>query len=186
MFGADGHLYVSNQDPNTTDSAAITYYEGPTMKNPGTLKGVFPDGFITLRGLATDGSSWYVADEGNSTTPGSVSILDAKGKKQSSFEVKQPVHLLYDGSRFLYIGSERDNAVYQYDTIGSATKASLFIQSSKAVPIDHTGGLAISNGFFYVASRVGQAINKYPLTDPTAGSVYASGLADNPEFIAFL
>jgi hypothetical protein len=186
VFGADGHLYVSNQDPNDQGSVAITYYEGPTMKHPGTVKGVFVDGFLTLRGIATNGTSWYVADEGNSTTPGSVSIFDANGKKQSSFEVKQPVHLLYDGSRYLYIGSEKDNAVYQYDTTGTASSASKFIESSHTVPIDHTGGLAISNGSFYVASRVGKAINEYPLTDPGAGRVYVSELADHPEFIAAL
>jgi hypothetical protein len=86
----------------------------------------------------------------------------------------------------LYIGSEKDNAVYQCDTTGTATTASKFIQSSQTVPIDHTGGLAISNGNFYVASRVGKAINEYPLTDPGAGRVYVSELADHPEFIAAL
>jgi hypothetical protein len=147
---------------------------------------VFAGGFITLRGIATNGTNWYVADEGDTKTPGSVSIFDASGKEQSSLSVNQPVHLLYDGSRYLYIGSEKDNAVYQYDTTGSATTVSPFIQSSKTVPIDHTGGLAIWNGSFYVASRVGMAINQYPLTQPGSGSVYVSGLADNPEFISSL
>jgi hypothetical protein len=186
VFGVDGHLYVSNQDPNSTGSVAITYYEGPTMKKPGMLKGVFAEGFIALRGIATNGTNWYVADEGDTKTPGSVTIFDASGKKQSSLSVNQPVHLLYDGSRYLYIGSEKDNAVYQYDTTGSVTTVSLFIQSSNTVPIDHTGGLAIWNGSFYVASRVGMAINQYPLTQPESGSVYVSGLADNPEFISSL
>ena len=46
--------------------------------------------------------------------------------------------------------------------------------------------LAIWDGSFYVASRVGMAINQYPLTQPGAGSVYVSGLADKPEFILSL
>jgi hypothetical protein len=185
-FGSDGHLYVSNQDPNSKGSIAITYYEGPTMKHPGRLKGIFADGFTALRGIATDGSLWYVADAGDSKTPGSVSILDASGKHQGSLAVNQPVHLLYDGSKYLYIGSEKDNAVYRFDTTGNATSVTPFIASSKTAPIDHTSGLAIANGVFYLASREGLAINQYSLTDPSSGTVFISGLADNPEFIASL
>lgn len=183
-FGSDGHLYVSNQDPNSKGTIAVTYYEGPTMKHPGQLKGVFADGFVGLRGIATNGTAWYVADAGDAKTAGSVSIFDAKGKKQTSLSVNQPVHLLYDGSKYLYIGSEKDNAVYQYDTTGSATTVSPFIKSGSTPPIDHTGGLAIVDGSFYVASRVGMAINQYPLAQPASGSVFVSGLADNPEFIS--
>lgn len=183
-FGSDGHLYVSNQDPNSQGSVAVTYYEGPAMNNPGRFKGIFADGFTALRGIATDGTLWYVADAGDSKTAGSVSIFDAKGKKQSSLSVNQPVHLLYDGSTYLYIGSEKDNAVYRFDTTGKATSVSPFIQSSTTIPIDHTGGLAIVDGVFYVASRKGMAINQYPLAQPSPGSVFIGGLADNPEFIA--
>jgi hypothetical protein len=100
--------------------------------------------------------------------------------------VSEPVHLLYDGTKYLYIGSEKDNAVYQYDTTGNATTVSPFIKSSTAAPIDHTGGLAIADGSFYVASRKGMAINQYPLAQPDSGRVFVSGLADNPEFIAQL
>ena len=183
-FGSDGHLYVSNQDPNSKGSIAITCYEGPTMQHPGRLKGIFADGFTALRGIATNGALWYVADAGDSKTAGSVSILDASGKKQGSLGVNQPVHLLFDGSRYLYIGSEKDNAVYRFDTTGSATSVTPFITSSKTAPIDHTSGLAIADGVFYVASRKGLAINQYLLAQPTSGSVFISGLADNPEFIA--
>ena len=38
--------------------------------------------------------------------------------------MNQPVHLLFDGSKYLYIGSEKDNAVYRFDTTGSVTAAS--------------------------------------------------------------
>jgi hypothetical protein len=184
VFGSDEHLYVSNQDPNSKGSIAITYYEGPTMKNPGQLKGVFADGFVTLRGIATNGTNWYVADEGDSKVAGCVFVLDASGKKQASLAVNQPVHVLYDGLRYLYIGSEQDNAVYQYDTTSGGTTVSTFIQSSTTAPIVHTGGLAIVNGVFYVASRVGMAINQYPLSAPGSGSVDVSGLADSPECLS--
>ena len=183
-FGSDGHLYVSNQDPDSKGSVAITYYEGPTMKHPGRLKGVFADGFTALRGIATNGTLWYVADAGDAKTGGSVSILDAGGKKQASLAVNQPVHLLFDGSKYLYIGSEKDNAVYRFDTTGSATTVTPFIASSKTVPIDHTSGLAIADGVFFVGSREGLAINQYSLAEPSSGSVFISGLQDNPEFIA--
>jgi hypothetical protein len=185
-FGSDGHLYVSNQDPNSKGSIAVTYYEGPTMKHPGRLKGIFADGFTALRGIATNGTLWYVADAGDSKTAGSVSIFDASGKKQTSLSVHQPVHLLYDGSKYLYIGSEKDNAVYQFDTTGSGTSVTPFIESSPTVGIDHTSGLAIVDDVFYVASRIGMSINQYSLTQPSSGSVFISGLADNPEFIATL
>jgi hypothetical protein len=185
-FGGDGHLYVSNQDNNE-----ITYYEGPTMKHPGKLKGVFARGFTTLRGIATDGTYWYIADEGNSQSPAAVWIYDLKGNKQkASLAVNQPVHLLYDGSQYLYIGSEKDNAVYSYDTHTAPDGTTLvpYIVSGGAFPaVNHTSGLAISGSTFYVGSREGMAINQYPMpappAAPTTGSVYVSGLADSPEFI---
>jgi hypothetical protein len=114
-------------------------------------------------------------------------ICDSKGNPQSDpLPVHEPVHLLYDGSRYLYIGSEKDNAVYQYDTHEGGTSLDTFICTSTAVRIDHTAGLAIFNGYFYVASRKGMAINQYELATPSTGSVYVSKLADSPEFILFL
>lgn len=156
------------------------------MKCPGKLKGVFAKGFTTLRGIATDSDYWYVADEGDSSKNnlGTVWIYDTKGNKQpNSLTIKQPVHLLYDGSQYLYVGSEQDNAVYQYDTKATGSEPASFITSTTSAPIDHTAGLAISGGTFYVASRKGRSINQYPIASPTQGTVYVSGLADNPEFV---
>ncbi|MGH2396904.1 MAG: hypothetical protein ACRDFW_07930 [bacterium] len=181
VFSADGHLYVSNQDTNE-----ITYYEGPGMKNPGKVKGVFASGFTTLRGIATDSDYWYVADEGDSSNniPGAVWFYDTKGNKQpNSLTVTQPVHLLYDASQYLYIGSEQDNAVYKYDTKATGSKPASFITSTKSAPIDHTAGLALSGGTFYVASRKGMAVNQYSIASPAQGTVFVSCLADNPEFV---
>jgi len=186
VFGSDGYLYVSNQDKNSQGSIAVTCYQGPTMTSPGTLKGIFASGFTALRGIATNGTLWYIADAGDSKTPGSVSILDASGKSQGTLSVDQPVHLVYDGSQYLYIGSEQDNAVYEYDTTSGGTKVTKFVRHHKDVPIDHTSGLAIANGVLYVASRKGMSINQYPIAQPSSGSVFISGLADNPEFIASL
>jgi hypothetical protein len=59
LFGPDGDLYVSNQDSN-----AITVYEGTSGKNPGNYKSTFvSSGLNAVRGLACDGTYWYVADE---------------------------------------------------------------------------------------------------------------------------
>jgi hypothetical protein len=183
VLGVDGHLYVSNQDTN-----AITRYEGLGMKHPGKLKGVFADGFAALRGIATDGNFWYVADEGDGGENGSgeVCIYDNAGKKQSkSLDVKTPVHLLYDGVRYLYIGSESENTVYSYDTQSSSNKVVAYIQCTTDVPINHTAGLALSGNNFYVASRCGFAINQYQTNfSPPKGSVLIANLSDNPEFVA--
>jgi hypothetical protein len=188
VYGADGNVYVSNQDPlSNQKTSAITCYEGPDSANPGKFKSVFGPGFFTLRGIATDGCNWYVAGAVDSKQPAAVWIYDSKGTPQPDpLPVNEPVHLLYDGSRYLYIGSEKDNAVYQYDTHEGGTSLDTFICTSTAVPIDHTAGLAIFNGYFYVASRKGMAINQYELASPSTGSVYVSKLADSPEFILFL
>lgn len=185
--GSDGHIYVSNQDVITgASSSAITYYEGPSMKHPGTYKGVFIDGFITLRGIATDGSNWYAADEGDSKNPGTVAMYDSSGKLKTSVKINQPVHLLWDGAQYLYIGSEGDNAVYQWDP-ASGGQPVKFIASTTKVPIDHTSGLAISNGYMFVASRKSFSVNSYQIANPgTTGSVVVSGLVDDPEFMLYL
>jgi len=184
--GGDGHIYVSNQDVLTgATSSAITYYEGPSMENPGKYKGVFIGGFITLRGIATDGKDWYVADEGDSSHPGAVSVYDSNGKLKTSVQIKQPVHLLYDGSQYLYVGSEGDNAVYQWDPKGSS-QPTQFVASTTSVPIDHTSGLALSNGYILVASRKSFSVNSYLISDPSTATVFVKGLADNPEFILYL
>ena len=41
-----------------------------------------------------------------------------------------------------------------------------------------------ADGVFFVGSREGLAINQYSLAEPSSGSVFISGLQDNPEFIA--
>ncbi len=183
-LGGDGHIYVSNQDvlPSAT-SSAITYYEGPTMDHPGKYKGIFIDGFFTLRGIATDGKDWFVADEGDSKTPGSVAIYDSSGKLKSSTPINKPVHLLYDGSQYLYISSEQDNAVYRWDLKNPPVQ---FVSSTAQAPIDHTSGLALTATNLFVGSRKSFSVNTYPLSSPSAGSVYVQGLADNPEFVGFL
>ena len=186
VLAPDGDIYVSNQDVlSGQTSSAITRYEGPSKKHPGKYKGVFIDGFTTLRGIATDGKLWYVADEGNDKVAASVGIFDGDGKPQDSLSIKQPVHLLYDGSQYLYIGSEKDNAVYRYDCTNGGSPAA-FVTSSSSAPIDHTSGLALAGGNLYVGSRKGMSVNQYPLANPSAGSVAVSKLVDNPEFVAFL
>ncbi|HEY3744149.1 MAG TPA: hypothetical protein VGL53_30095 [Bryobacteraceae bacterium] len=187
VAGGDGHIYVSNQDVlSGASSSAITYYEGPTLTHPGKYKGVFIDGFITLRGIATDGSNWFVADEGDSKNPGTVAVYDKNGELKTSVKVNQAVHLLYDGAKYLYIGSEGDNAVYQWDPAGDSQPVK-FVSSTTTVPINHTSGLAISNAYLFVASRKSFSVNSYQISNPAATAVVlVSGLADDPEFILYM
>jgi hypothetical protein len=87
----------------------------PTTAAPGTFVRVFADRFTALRAIATDGIYWYAADAGSTSTPGGVQAFDQHGapEPQGPLNVPQPVHLLYDGARYLYIGSEAKNSVYR-------------------------------------------------------------------------
>jgi hypothetical protein len=187
VLAPNGYVYVSNQDvlPGKT-SSEITYYNGPSMANPGEYQGVFANGFITLRGIATDGTYWYVADEGDSKHRPRVRILDSSGNRQKkSLDIDAPVHLLYNGSHHIYIGSEEENAVYRYHI--SDGKLEEFITGSMGPGINHTAGLAISGEYIYVASRKSNSVNQYCLKDPAKyASTCVSNLADEPEFLLFL
>ena len=186
VFGPDGDLYVSNQDTLPGQkSSAVTRYEGPTKTHPGKYKGVFADKFVTLRGIATDNTYWYFADEGDSKNPGTVWIYDSNGKESNSLSIDDPVHLLYDGSQYLYIGSEAKNEVYQYDTKNGGQPVK-FVTSTAGAPLDDTSGLAISGEDIFVGSRKGMSVNQYPLSNPSGGSTFVENLPDNPEFLLFL
>ena len=185
-LGADGDVYVSNQDPGSgRTTGAITVYQGTTMPVPGKFVRVFADGFTALRAIATDGTCWYAADAGSTSTAGGVHVFDQQGvpQPQSPLNVAQPVHLLYDGARYLYIGSEAKNSVYRYDTTEPGAP-DLFVDGSRQ--IDHTAGLAISSTALYVASRKSRSVYRYPLADPTPGQAFVTRLPDYPEFISFL
>ena len=185
-LGPDGDVYVSNQDPEGgRTSGAITVYQGSTTAVPGTFVRVFADGFTALRAIATDGVYWYAADAGSTSTPGGVQVFDQHGapQPQGPLNVPQPVHLLYDGARYLYIGSEAKNSVYRYDTTRPGDP-DLFVDGSRQ--IDHTSGLAISSTALYVASRKGRNVYRYPLADPTSGQSFVTKLPDYPEFLSFL
>ena len=188
-FGPDGHLYVSNQDSNK-----ITYYEGPTDKHPGKLKGTFgttsqPE-FSTLRGIAWVGSALYAADE-----DAGVLGFNSDGSSNSvTIPVKNPVHLFYDGSRYLYIGSGSGNSVWVWDTSKQIKTNPAEIVGSKQTPaIDATAGIALpGDGNLYVASRKANVLIQYPIDvtqNPPAvsnGQVLSPGLKDNPEFVGSL
>ena len=93
VHGFDGSLFVSNQDTDTVTCHA-------TAGGPATT---FATGFSAVRGLAFDGTYLYVADVGADT----VSVYDGTGAKVGTIDVKRPVHLLFDASGWLWIGSER-------------------------------------------------------------------------------
>lgn len=181
-FGPDGHLYVSNQDSNE-----VTRYEGPSDKNPGKYKDAFLSGFGTLRGLACDGTYWYVADEtGGSAGTGAVLAYDLTGKAVGSVAVDNPVHLLNSGG-YIYVGSGSGNAVLAFQCGDFADAPVTVVGTGLTPPIQATAGLAIpGDGYIYVASRKGRQILRYPLTPPTTaadGSVFLDSLPDDPEFI---
>jgi hypothetical protein len=184
-FGPDGHLYVTNQDSNE-----VTRYEGPGNKNPGKFKDTFLSGFKALRGLACDGTHWYVADEkGGQPATGAVLGYDLFGQPVGSIAVEDPVHLLLSGST-LYIGSGSGNQVLA-SKAGDFTDPPVTVIGTAQTPaIDATAGLAIpGDGYLYVASRKGRQVLRYPLTTPTTagdGFVFLDALPDQPEFIGFI
>ena len=187
VFGPDGNLYVSNQD-----SSAITYYQGPGGQSPGTLLGTFAPKakFTTLRGIAWVGSALYAADE-----DAGVLGFNADGTSNSvTIPVKNPVHLFYDGARYLYIGSGKGNSVWVWDTSKQIKTNPAEIIGSKQTPaIEATAGIALpGDGNLYVASRKANVLIQYPI-DVTQnppkvsnGQVLSPGLTDNPEFVGSL
>ena len=197
-WGSDGNLYVSNQDATSKGNIRITVYEGPGGESPGRHVGCFAEGFFTLRGIAWAGDTLYAGGGADGT--GGVSLYDQAGASQGGFAAKKPAHLLYDGSRYLYIGSSHENAVYVYDTAVTtgtvAQRPTQLLQSTEDVPIDAVSGLAIIPGdettYLFVGDRKGRAINRYVLdtsADPPTASgstVWLSHLPDRPEFLGML
>ena len=111
--------------------------------------------------------------------------------------IVDPVHVLYDGSQYLYIGSESGNCVWVWDPAQPTVAPAQIVASTSSVPIDATGGIALApdgNGgqYLYVCSRKGQSINQYQLdtsSHPPVASqatVVESGLGDDPEFAGVL
>lgn len=189
VFGSDGHLYVSNQDNNK-----ITYYEGPGDKHPGKLKGTFGTKsqpvFNTLRGIAWAGSALYAADE----KTGVLGYNSDGTSNNVKIAIKDPVHLFYDGTRYLYIGSGSDNSIWVWDTTQTIKPNPVQIVGPQQTPaINATAGMALpGDGNLYVASRKGNAIIQYPIDasqNPpkvSNGQVLSPGLKDNPEFVGSL
>lgn len=190
VFGPDGNLYVSNQDDHE-----VNMFQGPSGKIPGAYIGHFAKhGINTLRGIACDGTYWYVADEtggGSKKDPGTGAVLiyDREGNLQSqSIAVPNPIHLVYDGQRYLYIGCGSANDVKVFDTTNLSSLPSSIFGSGGANPaIDATAGIALpGDGHIYVASRKSSQVLQYPLSSPTSagtGAVFFDQLPDQPEFI---
>jgi DNA-binding beta-propeller fold protein YncE len=192
VFAFEGWMFVSSQD-----TRRITRYT-----SPGTEGVDFGPLFTTLRGLAydRDRQALYAADAGDEKHPGKVLILDRNGRQPPPFspvEVPQPVHLLYDEAHgWLFIGSEKENAVYAWNPVGEAPPQPVVWNKTGEPNIDATAGLALettapSRATLYVASRKTKQILSYPL-DFTSGTPRwspqeafkrLSGLPDEPEFV---
>jgi hypothetical protein len=147
-----------------------------------------------VRGIAFDGKHLYIAD----ADAGSVTAYDSAANPVAVFQVEAPMHLLYDGSRWLYVGSETANAVVACDT-HHVTAAKTVEVISGDTRIDHTAGLALADSgdgstvTMFVSSRERRQILSYPLsfsggapkwTSRTPNVVLDSNsLADDPEFV---
>ncbi len=182
VFGPDGDVYVSNQD-----TGEITVFHGPAHSQPGSFKHVFAKGFGAVRGLACDGTSWYVADAGSKSKPAGVWVYDLAGTAQAAepLAVPQPVHLLYDGARYLYVGSESTDSVYRLDTTATGAVPGVFVDGTGV--IDKTSGLALDGTTLYVASRKGQSLFTTDVSSaaPTLSPFGPAALGDQPEFLAW-
>jgi hypothetical protein len=198
VWGPGGNLYVSNQDPSHDNQIHITVYN-----SSGKFVGDFAKGFAVLRGITWVGKTLWVADEkGGPNKTGAVIAYACDSKFSGtptgdSIAVTDPVHVLYDGSRYLYIGSESGNCVYLYDTTQPITQTLAVVASSSAsANINKTSGIAIANvggvSYLYVGSREGQAVNQYILntsvSPPTTSNpkVVLSKLGDDVEFVGVL
>jgi hypothetical protein len=158
IFGFNA-LFVSSQDSGVVARFSAS---GAGQK--------FAEGFKAVRGLACDGTSLYVADSGRDR----VSLYDDQGKAVGSFEVKQPVHLLYVPARkWLLIGSEAGNSVVAWNP-AEPKKAPLTVVSNTSPAIDHTAGIALRPGTgnvatLYVASREAHEVLSFPLEFLSSG-----------------
>jgi hypothetical protein len=193
---AESSLFVSNQDDNKVRQFSASTGVGGSD---------FADGFNTLRGIAADANYLYVADEtGGKDRKGEVSwyalptgASAPKASKAGHVDVDDPVHPMYDGSRYVYIGSEKNSEIYLLDTQNLAnapTQLALPPLITPLAPIQpDVAGLAVVDGNLYVASRKGLFIAQYTLDTSTApptvpgdGSVFVGNLPDEPEFVAAL
>jgi len=190
VVGWNGNVYVSNQSSKQSDASSatgnvITVYAGFTAISPGayveTISG--DPAFTQLRGLAFDGTTLYASDTGANV----VQRLQNGAPPLSAIAVNEPDHLWYDGSRYLFIGSEDDGiSVYDIQKGGTPTR---FLDAKKATPaIASTAGFYLTTNHVYVADRKGNAINWYPVqagSPPTTTGKGSTILAtsDNPEFI---
>jgi hypothetical protein len=193
VWGPDGNLYVSNQDAADDGKIKITKYDAS-----GKHLGDFANGFKELRGLTWAGNTLYAADEqGGTKGTGTVTPYDLDGSARTPIEVPDPVHIVYDGARYVYIGSNGTSSVYVYDTAKTISpNPAVLITSTGPAPIDATGGIAVASDAgvttMFVANRKGNAINGYTLDATVAppvascGVVWAGGLPDSPEFVAVL
>jgi hypothetical protein len=182
IFGPNNNLYVTNQDSNQ-----ITMYQGPTGSNPGAAMGSFGPTFNKLRGIAWDGKYFYAADEKKG-----VIVLNSNGEESLTVKVNDPVHLVYDGARYVYIGDGKDN-ILVWDTTKAINPNPAQIVGSQTPAIKATGGMALpGDGNLYVASREGNAILQYPIdlgcNPPSVsdGQSLSPTLEDNPEFVGAL
>jgi hypothetical protein len=193
---AGASLFVSNQDDNK-----IRQFSAST----GDYIQDFADGFNTLRGIAAGAAYLFAADEkGGKDQKGEVSwyalptsASQSKASKAGHVDVEDCVHLMYDGSRYLYIGSEKTSEIYLLDTQNLANAPTqLVLPAISATPpatMQDLAGMAIASGNLYVASRKGLFIAQYTLdtstTPPTVsgqGSIFVGSLPDEPEFVAAL
>jgi hypothetical protein len=193
---AGANLFVSNQDDNK-----IRQFDAST----GDYIQDFSDDFNVLRGLTTDNVYLYAADEqGGKNKAGEVSWYllptsssPTKASKVGHVDVADAVHIMYDGLRYVYIGSEEQKSIYLLDTQNLNDNGLSQLKLPSSPNLTDVCGLAIATDsdstYLFVGDRKGKQIVQYTLdtsSDPPTvtghGSVFVEGLSDDPEFVSAL
>jgi len=127
----------------------------------------------SVRGVVWANNALYVVDQ----PAGRVKVYDVAGKfLGQSNQVETPVHVVvHDGS--LYVTGANEVLTAKL----SSPQGNFTLSPIRELRIKNSGGMAFSNGHFYLASRTENLILKF---DSAFHPVkFASGLPDNPEFL---
>ena len=202
-IGADGSVYVSNQDSNT-----VTRYAGigkpnagqpislpvaanaPADLQPGVVvpnSKSSPEGLGEVRGIAfgPDGLL-YACDRTGSRVSGYDTTTGRRVKvlADASHGLKHPIQVLFtqDGQT-AYIGDNGTDSIFRV-RISDGTVDTLVKKGDAGLKAP--SGLAIKGNWLYVGSREGKQILRFKLADGKADDKPVATLPDNPEFLMWV
>ncbi|MBM4006994.1 MAG: hypothetical protein FJ292_05445 [Planctomycetes bacterium] len=202
-IGADGQVYVSNQDSNT-----VTRYVGVGQPNAGQplsppvsmshladlRPGVIvpnaktsPEGLVEVRGIAfgPDGLL-YACDRSGSRVSGYDTTTGRRVKvlADESHGLKHPIQVLFasDGQT-AYIGDNGTDSIYRVKLADGSVDT--FVKKGDA-DLKAPSGLALKGEWLYVGSREGKQILRFELKDGKADDKPVATLPDKPEFLMWV